>query len=123
MHFVCHGGVDGLLLKGTGEFIPWQELAEDLRKINNSMGEQLTVNMSSCKGLHGIKIVSADNDLPFFGLVGSKEDIKFETAKRVNKMYYDLQLDGMDIKEAVQQINTDEGRELLYGVSAKKLSV
>ena len=119
MHFVCHGNAGGLELKATREFIPWQEFTEDLRKINDAMGGQLTVNMSSCKGLHGVKIVSADDGLPFFGLVGPKEDINVETAERVSKMYYDLQLDGMEVNEAVQQINTAEGGELLYCVSAK----
>lgn len=119
MHFVCHGGVDGLLLKGTGEFIPWQELAEDLRKINDAMEGQLTVNMSSCQGLHGVEIVSPSDGLPFFGLVGPKEKIRIETAERVSKMYYDLQLDGMEVDEAVQQINKIEGRDLLCCVPAR----
>lgn len=88
--------------------------------MNDAMGGQLTVNMSSCQGLHGVKIVSADDDdLPFFGLVGPKEKIKGETAERVNKMYYDLLLDGMKVDEAVRQINTSEGRELLYCISAR----
>ena len=120
MHFVCHGNAEGLWLDAAEELIPWQEFAKALREMNDLMGGQLTVNMSSCQGLHGVKIVSADyDDLPFFGLVGPKKKIRIETAKRVNKMYYDLQLDGMDIEEVIQQINKDEGKELLYGISAK----
>ena len=118
MHFVCHGNAHGLELRATGEFIRWSELTEDLRKMNDAMGGQLTVNMSSCRGLHGVKIVSGEGGLPFFGLVGPKEDIQVETAQRVNRMYYDLQLGGMRVDEAVQEVNTSEGRELLYCISA-----
>ena len=119
MHFVCHGNADGLELKATGEFIRWPELTEDLRTINDAMGGQLTVNMSSCRGLHGVRIVSGDGGLPFFGLVGPKEKIQAETAERVSRMYYDYQLEGMKVDEAVQQINADEGKELLYCVPAR----
>ena len=119
MHFICHGNADGLGLKATREFIPWQELTEDLRKINDAMEGQLTVNMSSCQGLHGVEIISPSDGLPFFGLVGPKEKIGIETAERISKIYYDLQLDGMEVDEAVQQINKIEGRDLLCCVPAR----
>jgi hypothetical protein len=117
LHFVCHGNENGLGLKSTGEMIEWPEFTAYLQSINEVMGNALIVNMSSCKGLHGIRIVDIDNaSLPFFGLTGPKSLITPEEAKRINEKYYSKQLNDKEIPTIVSEINQELGSEVLYCV-------
>jgi len=120
LHFVCHGNERGLGLKATGEFIGWDEFRYALGDINKAMGNRLIVNMSSCRGLHGIRIVDANSEtLPFFGLVGPSDDLSIDDAKKMNMKYYELQLAGKEIQDAVSEINSIYSREMLYAINSR----
>ncbi|MBK7867235.1 MAG: hypothetical protein IPJ75_09730 [Ignavibacteriales bacterium] len=72
LHIICHGNKNGIAInKSLKEMIKWEEFREKLQTINNLMEQKLIVNMTSCYGLHGIKIVDENSAInPFFGLIG-----------------------------------------------------
>ena len=106
LHFICHGNRCGLYLRAMGEFISWGEFRAFLMKINGAMDGQLVVNMTSCEGLHGIKIVDPNqDDVPFFGLIGPKEKISKPDTTRASEMFYCGQLAGKTIPGVVDEIN------------------
>ena len=46
---------------------------------------------------------------PFFGIIGPLEDIEFDQAKRVAKMFYEEMRNAKDIPNIVKKINDTEG--------------
>lgn len=120
LHFICHGNSGGLGIKETGEYIPWEEFRDALASLNQSMNGRLMLNLSSCQGIHGVKIVDPTvKETPFFGLVGPKQKISVPDAIRVNEMFYLKQIEGFEIPEAVTAINREFGTEILYSITSE----
>jgi hypothetical protein len=89
LHFVGHGNEQGIGIKTTNEFLPWEDYRMFLNNINSHMNGNLLVNMTSCKGLHGIKIVDVNTlPLPFFGLIGCSKNLKVSKGKQINQLFY-----------------------------------
>jgi hypothetical protein len=126
LHIVCHGSENGLWIKGTDESIEWRLLRRHLLSINTAMGGTLILNMSTCGGLHGIKIVDLTGDrLPFFGLIGVSRILFPDEAIRLNERFYSMLPDGKPIQEIIREIAKDPGGEVLDCITAdgyKRLS-
>ena len=120
IHFVSHGGDKGLWIKSTKEYVLWETFRQYLKQTNDHMNGALTINMSSCFGLHGIKIVepTADN-LPFFGLIGYNVKLKVKRAKEINKSFYSKLISGQQINEAVENTKTELSDENLFCITAQ----
>jgi hypothetical protein len=115
LQFTAHGDKDGIWLNATNEFVPWQEFRNSLRDLNQKMKGNLVVNMLACKGIFGASIQNLDNPSdPFFGIIGPLEDIEFDQAKRVAKMFYEEMRNAKDIPKIVKKINDTEGTEVLW---------
>jgi len=120
LHIICHGNSEGIGLKATNERIKWKEFREKLSIINKLMNQSLIVNMTSCFGLHGIKIVDEHStDYPFFGLIGPSQKIGVKRADRINKLFYSKQLEGKQVQEIVKEINKEIGTEQIYCISSE----
>lgn len=120
LHFVAHGNREGLGISATGEHIQWGEFRAALTRLNQTMNERLVLNLSSCKGIHGISVVDPVlRETPFFCLVGPKRNILVQDAIRVNEMYYAKQMQGLEIPQAVEEINRVFGAEILYSMSSE----
>lgn len=126
LHFVSHGSESGLWLKSSGESIEWREFRRFIGGINAAMGGSLVLNMSTCEGLHGIKIVDAEQeDLPFFGLIGASRILFPDEAMRLNERFYSGLAAGNLIQVVIQEISQDPGGEVLNCITAavyKRLS-
>lgn len=119
LHIVSHGDENGLWIESTDEDVSWKEFRNFLKNINLSMGGTLTVNMTSCLGLHGIKIVDEKSSmLPFFGLIGYSEDLEVDRGKEINNLFYKKLLDGKQINVAVDEIKTELSDTNLYCISS-----
>lgn len=120
LHIVCHGNKEGIAInKSPTEMIEWEVFSERLQTINESMEQNLIINLTSCYGLHGIKIVNENSTInPFFGLVGPSQEIEFRRAIEINELYYSLQLNEREIQEIVREINKKYKEELIYCISA-----
>ncbi len=120
LHIVCHGNKDGIGIKATNERIKWEEFRERLFKINDFMSRSMIINMISCFGLHGIKIVDENSeDQPFFGLIGPAQKIGVKKADKVNRLFYSKQLDGKQIQDIVKEINDELGSEQIYCITSE----
>lgn len=107
-HFVSHGKDDCIGFKHSGEKIGWDELCSILEAINIAAENTLVLNMSSCLGLHGIKIVdNLTKGSPFFGLIGYSDSIGFDQAIDFNKRFYNYLQQGYQINDAIRMIQND----------------
>jgi hypothetical protein len=115
LQFTAHGDKDGIWLNATNEFVPWNEFGSSLQDLNQKMKGNLVVNMLACKGIFGASIQNLENPSdPFFGIIGPLDDIEFDQAKRVAKMFYEEMRNAMDIPDIVRKINDIEGMEVLW---------
>jgi len=115
LHFTAHGNKDGIGLKATNEFIPWQELRGSLQNLNKKMEGNLIVNMMACKGISGVSIQSFEDPAePFFGIIGPVKDIDIFRAKAIGKTFYEKMLNGIQIPTIVLGINNAEGETVLW---------
>ena len=117
IHFVSHGNDDGIQV--GDDFVTWSMLRPYLQKINVATDQTLLLNMSTCKGLHGVKIADKDGDYPFFGLIGAKVDLLVTDALEANKIMYRQWLNDMPVQKLVPETNQELGRNVLFNVSAE----
>lgn len=107
IHFVAHGNSSGIGIGNSSEIVTWADLRQHLCDINDRMQKRLIVNMTSCFGLHGIKITEPHKDgSPFFGIIGTKESIAFSEALEASKGFYAAQIAGKEIPKCVREANT-----------------
>jgi len=119
LHIISHGDAKGLWIKSTDEDVLWTDLRNFLKEINSHMKGSLIVNMTSCLGLHGIKIVDENEaQLPFFGLIGYSKDLPVGIGKEFNREFYQKMLAGEDISQAVSEIKTTLSDDNFYCISA-----
>lgn len=124
LHIISHGDNNGLWIKSTNEDVLWTEITELLEKINNAMGGNLMVNMTSCLGLYGIKIVDENSQhYPFFGLVGYSDDLKVEKGKEINKLFYAKIIGGREIQQAVAELRQELNDEKIYCISSQGFKI
>jgi hypothetical protein len=117
LHFVSHGNEDGIA--AGAQFASWIKMRPFLKRIHAATKETLLLNMSTCKGLHGVKVVDETDAYPFFGLIGAKEDLGVGDALRANGIVYTKWLEGMTVPQIVAATNSEMGKELLYNISAE----
>jgi hypothetical protein len=82
LHFSTHGNEDGIQLthqREAKEVIPWAELANSIKPINQAIGGGLGICMSTCGGSHGRQMaqVVRKEDIPMGWIVGSTASVSF----------------------------------------------
>lgn len=117
LHFVAHGNEQGIQI-GT-DFVTWEVLRPHLQEINVATERTLLLNMSTCKGLHGVKIVDGVGEYPFFGLIGAKDDLDVSDALNANKIMYRKWLDDLPVQEIVPETNMELGKAVLFNISSE----
>lgn len=121
LHFVSHGNTNGIAIKGSNEaLITWNELRDYLLKLNRELGGTLIINLTSCFGFEGVRMVNAgDTDLPFYGIIGCEQTLDVGDAKKVNQLFYMGMADGKEIPKIVMEIIDQYGRRVIYGRAAQ----
>ena len=116
LHFIAHGDEAGLAIGENQELVPWDKFRSELRSMNDAMSGQMIVNMTSCSGLFGVRIVDPDDpDLPFFGIVGPMQDLEVTDASRLSLEFYCLMHSGKNIAEIIS-LNKQSASSSLYFV-------
>jgi hypothetical protein len=124
LHIVSHGDKTGLWVKSTEEDIYWEDFTKLLERINQAMGGTLMVNMTSCLGLHGIKMVDESSEhYPFFGLVGYSDDLEVDKGKEINKQFYKKIMEGKEVQEAVTELRNELNDDKLYCMSSQGFKI
>lgn len=76
IHFECHGDeYKGLWLAGSGEFIPWPELASLIAPLNAASRNNLSVMLATCHGYQLAKGVNVKDPCPFHFMIAPNEEI------------------------------------------------
>lgn len=117
LHFVAHGNENGILI--GDKFVTWDVLRTHLQEINIATEGTLLLNMSTCKGLHGVKIVPKYGEYPFFGLIGAKDNLLVTDALNANKIMYRKWLDNLPVQQIVPETNQEIGKEVLFNISSE----
>jgi hypothetical protein len=119
MHVIAHGNKNRLAIGGRdGVPMDWAEFENILTKINNTMSNSLLLNMSSCFGLHAIKIADRQTSYPFFGLIGYDAPLKINDAKLINQLFYSNLKKNTDVPSVVEAIKKEkEEFQHLYCIS------
>jgi hypothetical protein len=115
LHISAHGSVDGIQLS-DGYIMPWDELREHLRPVNEALGGSLVVCMSSYEGYSGIRMAMTNDEspLPFFALVGCSEKPTWgETAVAYATLYHQLWR-GEHVSDAVNAMCIASGNHMFF---------
>jgi hypothetical protein len=117
LHFVAHGDEKGIDVgRDTAD---WHQLRTPLERVHHATNYTLLLNLSTCKGLHGIKIASDSGAYPFFGLIGAKDDLEVADALAANRILYGKWIAGMPVQSIVAETNADLGSEILFVLSSE----
>ncbi|HLP39685.1 hypothetical protein [Lacibacter sp.] len=125
LQIVSHGTEEGLWIEETDEDIYWEELRNLLYELNSKLENTLIVNMTSCRGLNGVKIIDENKgDYPFFGLIGCNRDLYIDEAKTTNDLFYSKLLEGKDISTIIPEIQQEfkslgKTDDVIYGISSQ----
>ena len=115
LHISAHGSNDGIQLS-DGYTMPWDELREHLRPVNEALDGSLVVCMSSCEGYAGIRMAMTNDEspLPFFALIGCSEKPTWgETAVAYATLYHQLWR-GEHVSDAVNAMCVASGNHMFF---------
>jgi hypothetical protein len=115
LHISVHGNAHGIQLS-DGYTMPWSELKDYLRPVNQALGGALVVCMSSCEGYSGIRMAMHidETDLPYFALIGcGSKPTWSETAVGYATLYHQLWR-GEHISEAIAAMRGASGNEHFF---------
>jgi ATP-dependent Lon protease len=89
LHIEMHGNEakTGLVFK-NGEIVTWEELYNSLVTINFAVENNLFLTLAVCYGLYIMQIIQLDKPAPFWGFIGSYEEITVsDLSIRYNEFY------------------------------------
>lgn len=110
LHLSAHGNADEIALT-NGDLIEWKRLSTFLQPINNAIGDNLLVCLSSCHGLSARKMVLHADTLPTSMLVACEGAVEWHQAVIAYVTFYNhLFKIGSAIDTAVAAMNTACGR-------------
>jgi hypothetical protein len=109
IHLSTHGSPDGLELT-SGEVLDWPQLGEALRYVNEAVSGRLLLCLSACHGLHALKMVAPQADLPFGTLVGPTHEVVWvDSIIAFLAFYHVLVFKELQPDEAVRTMNVAAG--------------
>ena len=106
LHFEIHGSEDntGLVLK-SNELVTWEELVTDLRDLNTIIENNLFITMAVCFGAYIMRLIKVSEPSPFWGIIGSFEEIYvYDLIIRYNEFYTEF-LENFDLNKAVEKLH------------------
>jgi hypothetical protein len=115
LHISAHGDGFGIQLS-DGYVMPWHQLREHLRPVNQALGGSLVVCMSSCEGYSGVQMAMTNEDpvSPYYALIGAGNKPTWsETAVGYATLYHQL-CRGELIAKAVEAMRAASGNETFW---------
>ena len=106
IHFEIHGSNDkkGLILS-SGEFVSWKELVKYIAKINLLTNNNLFITFAVCYGAHFLKEIKIDKPSPYWGFIGSFEEITFEDLVIRYEEFYDEFLVSLNLTKSISRLH------------------
>jgi hypothetical protein len=106
LHFECHGGPDGIVLRDETT-IPWETLGRALRTINLATRFNLIVIFACCDGIYAISGFESDRACPFAALVGCEGTIHTSELLAGYERFYTDVLNQASIERAVEALQEE----------------
>ena len=104
IHFESHGGRDGILLS-SGEYIPYKEFIEVIRKININTKNNLFISVGTCWGGRIQFETDIRSPCPFRGFIGPMDEIFDDDLVVSFSAYFDELLRTNDFELAIKRLN------------------
>lgn len=103
LHFEAHGNRTGLEVgKGSSQVIvKWQEIADELRKINVLTRNNLMLSIASCYGSYIFKGVDPGERAPFFGFIAPLAEVLPDEIAEGYYQFYDRIIKTKEFDQAV----------------------
>lgn len=117
LHFVFHGNSDGV--QAGSDFVDWNAMAPFFQQLHDATNITLILNMSTCQGVHGVKMVANMGAYPFFGIIGAKQELVVQDAINANRIMYSKMINGVPIQKLVPETNAELQKEVLYNISSE----
>lgn len=101
IHFVMHGSAErGIYIDASAEFLPWETLADRLRRINIATRNNLCVVSTVCSSLQAISTIHIDQPVPFYILIAPEGEVTFGFILRNTKKFYEEVFQSLDLVSA-----------------------
>ncbi|MGB4848151.1 MAG: hypothetical protein WBP41_09555 [Saprospiraceae bacterium] len=113
IHFEMHGSSQGIGIN-NGEFVPWEEVAIYLRKINVAIQNNLFVSLATCYGSYLLFSCDPTKPSPFFGYIGPTEKIGNLELEADFTIFFQILLLELNFKTAIESIDTDNTKIYKY---------
>jgi hypothetical protein len=112
IHLEMHGDLNGIQL-GSGEVVPWSELASRLQKINIELKNKLIVALALCHGIHFVSVLYEymNSRTPFAGLITSADFLKVSEIKYGFPKFYEIIINARNGNEAIKGLNQSISNE------------
>jgi hypothetical protein len=106
LHFEIHGSADttGLVLKSK-ELVTWNELYQDLVALNSIIGNNLFITLAVCHGGYMMELIKINNPAPYWGFIGSFDEILIADLLIRYNEFYDVFLRSYDLNEAIKRLH------------------
>lgn len=106
LHFDAHGNKDhGILIGNTNEFVSWNDITSELRKLNAASGNQLFVFIASCYGIYTLKSVTIYDSTPFYIMFGPSNAVTIEEIENIIPNFYKVLFEYNNIEESIKSLN------------------
>ncbi|MCT8338567.1 hypothetical protein MG296_00745 [Flavobacteriaceae bacterium TK19130] len=107
IHLEIHGSknFEGLVLN-SGELIKWLELYNDLVKLNESIGNNLFLTMAVCHGAYLMQLIKIDKPSPYWGIIGSFDEIYQQDILVRYNQFYDEFLTSFDLDKSIDRLQS-----------------
>jgi len=104
-----HGNESGVGLT-SGEFLPWQQLHEELVPLLNMMKGGLLITMSSCFGISGCRMaMTSGPHATFWALVGHTDSVDWSDAAVAYITFYHQFFKGTPIEKCIEAMKVASG--------------
>lgn len=116
LHLSVHGNERGVALT-DGAFIPWYELRQMLRPLNQWMNGWLLITMSACYGSNGCVMAMHSEDEPtFWALVGNTGVATWSDAAVAFTTFFHNFYKGNGLDDCVERMKVASGDNNFVGV-------
>jgi len=108
IHFEAHGSKEeGLQIGASGEYVSWQEISDQLVKINSITKNNLGIVMAACFGLYAISPIKLTSKAPFYFLIGASNDVSAGYIDEAMCRFYRKLFDLRSLDDAMTEVDNE----------------
>ena len=126
LHIEAHGDkLSGLEIGDQCEMVTWQELEDELARINKNTGNNLGVVLASCWGLYAISPLRIADPTPYYFLIGPDKEVSAGYIENQMKKFYIALFESSSLDNAMSKVEQEfkqyHSEQFFYRVFASYL--